>query len=106
MATELKPQIHAYIAYEWIDYREGEGEEHDPGYWKLLGWDTVNAEQLSKYQGMMGNVGIAVYLWEFGHPLRMLFRWSTINGWLRVPNADTSIGIPKDLRMKVLCGAI
>lgn len=102
MDTQLKPQIHAYIAYQYIDPAHEEGL----GTWELIGWDTVNADQKSVYQAMLGTTGVDIYLWEFTHPDRALFRWSNYQGWERVAAEYQLRTIPKDLQMKALVGAL
>lgn len=105
MDTQLKPQIDAYIGYQWKDHKVGEREEHEPGEWKLIGWDTVDEDTISVFQKMIGTSGVQVYLWEFSHPTRTLYRWNDMSGWVSLP-LEQWHWIPQDLQMKALVGAL
>lgn len=104
MDTELEPKIHAYITYRLKESIDGAryAEQSD-----LVGWDTVSAHQVSDYQkNFMGKEGYMTFMWEFGHPEQTLYYWNTDMGWKPMAKNWLNHVVPKELRMKVLCGAL
>lgn len=103
MVTVKHDKIHAYIAYQ---YTKPESEDMF-GYSTLLGWDTVTANERSKYQAMLGQKGVSVYMWEFHHHLNTLYRWDNKRvTWVELPKSAHEELIPEDLRMQELIGAL
>lgn len=100
-----KPKREAYIAYQWKP-----AESQDTfGTMELLGWDTVNEDELSKYQALLGQPGILVYKWEFWHKDKPLAYWDNLQYTYKAVEKGSSAYeyyIPQDLRMKELLGAL
>lgn len=70
----------------------------------LLGWDAVDDNSLSKYQKMLGNVSVDVFVISLKYPGKPIFFWN-MQGW-ETAQEKWKDYLPKEVQMALLTGAL
>ena len=78
--------------------------EGDRSVRKLVGWDAVDASNLSKYQKMLGDPMVDVFVINLAHPSKPMYFWN-MNDWEPAQEYWKEF-LPKEVRMALLVGAL